>query len=214
MWTPLRAEVSSRFAAVEAFFDATRDFKGTFGQTAKGLAFIQIYAAYEYTVRAVVRTAVGAITAYNHRADELIPSLMALFLDQELSSLRDCPNPRVWEKRIELFEAIFAGVPAHVHNTVFPVDGSHFRHDQLQTIFDVLGIRRMPAQRRRHLIRIDEVVGHRNDIAHGSVTADAVGKRYSRGEVRHIIRQVRSVCLLLISAVERQCSDVRRHCRP
>lgn len=213
MFAPLTAEVINRFAAVEACLKASKGQSMDVEQTAKGLCFVQVYAAYEFTVRAVVRTAVDAITAHNHRTQDLIPSLMALFLDAELSGLKDCPAARTWEYRIKLFETLFSNRKAAVHNTVFPNDGSHFRDQQLQTIFNVLGIKRTPAQRKRHLFRINEVVGHRNNIAHGQDTAESVGQRYSRPEVLHIIRQIKSVCILLVSAVSLQCSQKRRHRR-
>jgi hypothetical protein len=113
-----------------------------------------------------------------------MPSLMALFLDAELQALRDCPDNGVWVRRIELFEAVFSKTAAQSPNTVFPKDGSHFRHAQLQTLFDVLGIKRMPARRRRHLGRINEVVENRNAVAHGREAPEDVGRRYSRDDRR------------------------------
>jgi RiboL-PSP-HEPN len=214
MWIPLRTEILDRFTAVESYFKATYALGGAIRQDAKGIAFVQIYAVYEYTARAVVRTAIDSIATYGHRTQDLIPSLISLFLDSELTGLKDCPRSGEWERRIGLFEQLFAptsSVP--VRNTAFPNDGSHFRHEQLQTIFDVLGIKRTPAQRRRHLRRIDEVVGHRNAIAHGGEPAGLIGSRYTRADILLITRQIRSVCLLLISAIERQCSDPARHCR-
>lgn len=211
MWIPLKTEVLERFAAAESFFKATRSLGGTTEQTAKGLMFVQIYAVYEYTARAVVRSAIVAIAAHRHKPQDLLPSLMALFLDSGLSGLRDCPKRDVWERRIALFESLFSDSPVELSNTVFPSDGTHFRHKQLQTIFKVLGIQRTPAQRKRHLYRVDEVVNQRNAIAHGDESPANVGRTYTRAEISNITRQIKSVCLLLISAVEKQCTDTKRH---
>lgn len=214
MWIPLRTEVLDRFAAVESYFKKTYALGGAIEQTSKGIAFVQIYAVYEYTARAVVRTAIDSIAAHGHRTQDLIPSLIPLFLDSELTGLKDCPRSGEWERRIGLFERVFTDPsPAHIRNTAFPNDGSHFKHEQLQTIFNVLGIKRSPAQRRRHLRRIDEVVGHRNAIAHGQDPAAVIGGRYSRAEILAITRQIKSVCLLLISAIEAQCANTARHRR-
>src|SRR5438552_5565975 len=87
-----------RFAAIESFFKATLRLGSSIEQTAKGLAFVQMYAAYEYTARAVVRTAIDAITAHGHRTQDLIPSLIALFLDSELTGLRDCSRANIWPR--------------------------------------------------------------------------------------------------------------------
>jgi hypothetical protein len=211
MWIPLKTEVLDRFAAVEAFVKATR--RRDLEQTAKGMAFVQVYAAYEFTVRSAVRTAIDSIAAGRPHVYELIPSLMGLFLDAELASLKDCPRSGVWPARIKIFERLFSRFRGNVNNLVFPTDGNHFRSGQLKTIFTIFGIKRTPARRTRHLLRIDEVVANRNDIAHGSITAESVGRRYTRKEVLQMIKQMKSVSLLFVAAIEKQCSDKKRHCR-
>ena len=127
--------------------------------------------------------------------------------------MRDCSPKSVWNNRLELFEKVFSNGKAQVKNTVLPKDGTHFRHSQLQLIFEVLGIARTPAQRRRHLQRIDEVVDNRNAVAHGRETAENIGRQYSRADILHRIKQIKSVCLLLISVIEHHCNDPVRHCR-
>jgi hypothetical protein len=68
-------------------------------------------------------------------------------------------------------------------------------------IFRVFGINRLPVRRRAHIGRINEVVGHRNLIAHGTETANDIGRRYTRADISHITAQMRSVCLLLIQVL-------------
>jgi|ERR1700723_778116 len=213
MFKPLRVEVVARFAAFESFFGAAHgtNHKTVRAQTAKGLAFVQMYAIYEYTVCTAVQTAIDALVSHRLSRKKLVPSLMTLFLDPQLQSLRDSPLKDVWTRRLQLFEQVFSSGVATVPNTVLPTDGSHFRHTQLQLIFDVLGIHRTPAQRQSHLHRVDEVVNHRNAVAHGRETAEAIGGRYSREDVLKINKQMKSVCLLFISAIEVHCADGLRH---
>lgn len=212
MWNPLKTEAQDRFSAAESFLKSTRGLRGAAGQTAKGLAFVQIYAAYEYTVKNVFKTAVLAICSHPHNIMDLTFPLMGLFLNPEISALRDCDKQKVLENRTKMFENLFSGRPS-INHARFPNDGSHFRHSQLQTIFDLFGIKRTPAQRQKHLHRIDALVDLRNSIAHGHETADTVGRRFTRAEILHINRQVRSVCAVLISATERQCSKPELHRR-
>lgn len=213
MFNPLRTEVTSRFASIETFFKGAHGLKGNSAQIAKGLAFVQVYAAYEYTVSTVVQIAVDVLIAHSHPTKDLLPSLMALFLNGELQSLRDCPPKDIWDRRLRLFKQVFSSAAASVPNTILPSDGSHFRHTQLQVIFEVLGIERTPAQRQRHLYRIDEVVEHRNAIAHGRETAESIGRRYSRSEILRVVGQMKSVCVLLVAVIEKFCADPSRHCR-
>ncbi len=214
MFQQLASEVNARFAAAETFFSLTRGFAGDNAATAKGLAFVQVYAVYEFTVCSVVRTAIDSIKAHNHRMQDLIPPLMALALDAELNSLRDVGDRRVWQNRLALFEKAFSkdrfDIPS---NTGPPHDGSHFKYSQLQIIFRVFGIKRLPVRRRAHIGRINEVVGHRNQIAHGAETAQDIGRRYTLAEISHIASQMRSVCLLLIDVFESYCADRTLHRR-
>jgi hypothetical protein len=213
MFPTLRTEVADRFTAVEKFFQQACKLRGELSQTARGLAFVQIYAIHEYTVVNVVEHAAGAVAAHGHPFASLRPSLLALFLDAEIKSVQDTVKGQ-WESRLALFDratskkpAVFVGAPA------MPADGSHFRHPQIELILRVFGIRRKLTRRKRHLFLIDEVVNHRNEIAHGNFTAAEVGRRYSNQDVRDRIRQMKSVSLRLIQILEQHCDDPARHCR-
>jgi hypothetical protein len=114
---------------------------------------------------------------------------------------------------MRLISTAFSAEPASTGNGVLPIDGSHFRHTQLQLIFRGLGIQRLPVRRRRHLFRIDEVVDNRNFIAHGEERPEDVGRRYTRQEISTIIRQMKSVCLLIPSVITAHCDDAENLCR-
>ncbi len=196
----------------QAFFSASKAFRGDLAATAKGLVFVQLYAAYEYAVRAAVETAIDSINLHQTRMRDIRPQLLALYLDPLLTSLRDSGRDRVWEKRVEIFEQAFSANLANLsQETRPPSDGSHYRHTQLLMILRVFGITRKPVRRRRHLYRIDEVVNNRNQIAHGSEKAEDVGRRYTRDEVNHIISQMRSVSLLWLTIFDTYCSDAANH---
>lgn len=214
MFSPLQSEIYDRFLEVESFLNTTRNFRGNMGAAAKGLVFIQVYAAYEFTVRGVVQTAIDSINAHRHKVKDMTPSLMTLYLDRELSSLRDTGLRNIWSARLNLLQRVFSDdVITLANDTGPPSDGTHYRHTHLITIFNAFGIHRLPARRRRHLFRIDEVVGNRNQIAHGEESASDIGRRYTRSEIKHIIRQMKSVCFLLITIFDSFCADGSRHVR-
>lgn len=214
MFASLRAETERRFDALESFFKAAVALKGAAnGQTAKGLAFVQIYAAYENVVFTGMQVVIDMISSHGHKTRELEPVLLAIFLDPQLRALRDCGEDGIWERRIKLFEAASSKSAATVNNQTMPHDGSHYRYSQLRLIFRVLGINRMPVRRLRHRTRVDEVCNNRNAIAHGRETAEAVGSRFSRGDILERIRQMRSVCRLLISVLDQHCNNKSKHCR-
>lgn len=218
MWNQLRNEVIDRFNSVEQYFKATRGFKDDLAQASKGWAFVQIFSAYEFTVKSAMRTAIDAVNAHGHRALDLHPRLMALLLNDLLVSVRDCGQEQVWKQRTELFEQLCRVGPAVVRNTIFPKDnakdGKQFRPHQLQLIFEIFGVNRPPVRMLRHLTRITELVEKRNSIAHGMETAENVGKRFTRSEISQRFSQVKKVCLDFIKVLETHCNNPNLQKRP
>ena len=211
----LRSEVSARFENIRRFFEANnRRNTGQLATTAKGLVFVQIYAVYEYTINQTVSQAIESIKRHRHKIADLSPQLLALVLDPELRSLRDVQRRYEWDRRLQLFESAFSGRLVDLSgDTQLPTDRSHYRASQLELIFRVFGISRMPVRRRRHKHRIAEVVGHRNAIAHGRETPEDIGRRYTSSEVRKAIQQIESVCFLWISVFDEYSRSPERHRR-
>lgn len=214
MFRELKMEVEDRFVAARQFFDATGKLEGRHATAAKGLIFVQVYAVYEFTVTRAISASINTIKGHNHKMKDLTPSLLALFLDPELRSLGDVARKLEWDRRLRLFEKALSAEPLSLSSETNPPDDrSHYRYSQLELIFRVFGIARMPVRRRRHGQRIDEVVGHRNSIAHGDETPEDVGRRYTRSEIRKAIRQMRSVCTTLIDVLAGYAADPSRHRR-
>ncbi len=214
MFPSLKTDIEDRFAEVEVFFRATKGFKGDNAAAAKGLMFVQVYAVYEFTVCSVVRTAIDSIKSHNHKLNDLSPSLMTLFLDPEFKSLRDGSEKDVWKKRLRILKRTFSKDSITLSNdTRVPHDGSNFRYSQLELMFEVFGIKRLPVRRRAHKTRINEVVNHRNTIAHGNETAVEIGRRYTREDIQNVVRQMKSVCLLLVSVFDGYCADSSKQLR-
>lgn len=209
MFHDLKLEVATRFSTINEFLTATRNLPEPSLAIAKGLVFVQIYAVYEFTVDNTVSNAIEAIKNKGHRLRDISPSLLSLFLDPELRSLRDISSSKQWDKRLQLFERAFSHQRLDLaSDTNAPSDGSHYRYSHLSLIFKVFGIRRMPVRRKTHISRIAEVVSHRNSVAHGRDTALEIGRRYTTSEVQRVVKQMESVCNSFINGVELFCSNV------
>jgi hypothetical protein len=211
MFPDLQLEILDRFTAVEQFLRKSPKH-GDLSQTAKGLVFVQIYAIYEYTAKNITRLAITEIASQKHNYANLRASLLAIFLDPQLRALRDCGEAKAWEKRLELFDRAVAEYPIATVFTM-PHDGSYFKHTQAALILRTLGIKRKLTVRRQHPYRIDEVVDHRNSVAHGEETARDIGRRYSRKEIWDRIELMKRFCLRLISLSSEHCSNPSLHCR-
>ncbi len=214
MFPALEIEVDVRFNEIQNLITATKKLKGNQAAAIKGLIFVQIYAVYEFIVNSAVSAAIDSIQSHNHQLRDITPSLLTLFLDPEFSSISDGQRKNAWENRLKLFNRAFSNNVLDLSSeTRPPSDGSHYRYTQLLLIFEVFGISRAPVRRRAHERRIDEVVRHRNSIAHGGEKAEDIGRRYTHAEVRKRISQMRSVCNSLISILSSFSADVTKHTR-
>jgi hypothetical protein len=214
MFQALQLEVMERYTTVEQHFRESRRLRSNLSkQAARGLVFVELYAIHEYTVRSVVRIAIDAIAAHAHRYTDLRPSLLAMFLDPELCSLRDTSPRNIWDRRLVLLERATSNDPVSLAGLVLPIDGTHFRHTHVNLILKVFGVTQALTIDPRHLFRIDEVVDKRNAITHGEETAQEVGRGFSRGDIRQVIRQMKSICLRLILIVSQHCNEPAKHCR-
>lgn len=210
MFQTLKQNTNERFAAVSDFFDATKVLRGTPAAAAKGLAFVHMYAVYEFVIIEGFKLTIDSINSRQHDVASLRQSLLAVYLNPELQSLQDCGRRDMWKKRVAIFDKANSSAAANVASSTIPHDGSHFRHSQLLLIFQILGINRIPAQRRLHLYRIDEVVDNRNKVAHGREPAEDVGRSYARSDVRHRIGQMKGVCIKWITTLDEYCSNPER----
>jgi hypothetical protein len=214
MFNALQREVGSRFLDISMHLDSTcQPEPTTFAAITKGLAFISIYAAYEYTVKSIIQTVIRQMKVVAMPLNSVRLGLLPLVLDAEINAVKDAGRKTAWEKRIELFSRINSNDVVGTSDSVFPQDGSHFRLQQLHTIWKILGITEpvMPDMRLTPLI--GEVVEHRNAISHGRKTATDVGRSYSKQDVMKKVNNMRDICLYLISVVESHCAENANLCR-
>jgi hypothetical protein len=212
MFQSLQLEVMDRFTAVEQHFRKSPKQPSDVGQTAKGLVFVQIYGIYEYTTRTATRLAIAEMVSQGKEIKNLKPSLLAVFLDAEINSLRAVGEDKQWDRRIALFEKALSAARLPLVNAI-PHDGSHFKYSQLQMLFRTLGIRNTITIRKRHKYQLDEIVVNRNRIAHGEETALEVGRNYSRKDIRHRIKITQALCLRVIFLISQHCSNPRLYCK-
>lgn len=162
---------------------------------ARGMAFVELYALYEFTVRGAVQATLAAVAKGGVPTGMLPPSILALILDGHWQSVSSSGRGSAFSKRIELLREACAGqnVP-QFDETLFPTDGSHYRQKQLHTVWAILGIAEPIVPEPRHLGRIEELVENRNAIAHGRRTPVDVGRRYSRADIEVRVQDTAEIC--------------------
>lgn len=169
----------------------------------RGLLFVLLYGIYEFSVRSTVQGVLSSI-----RLDGIPPSrihhrALTLALHPGFISIADSSTKKVWKKRIELVSDIESSLPiASLIDTTFPSDGSHYRVQQINTIWEIFGLTVPVLPENRLIGRIDELVENRNAIAHGRRTADDVGSGFSSDDMRKRIDDIEVISIYLLTEME------------
>lgn len=183
-------------------------------RTLKGLIFVQFYSVYEFIV---VNSFAAVVREFNSHAisfDKLKRSILSLTLHEKIVSLSNSSERRSWKKRIEIFEHCESSINCAISDDLFPFDHSHFRTQQLQTICQLLGLPENALISSPPIHGwVDEVVENRNAIAHGRLTAEAVGSRYSSAELNDRMEDLGVFCNHILNTLETYSSDVKEFCK-
>ncbi len=180
---------------------------------AKGVTFVELYGIYEFAITGAVAAALDSLKDAAVPANQIRPELLSLVLDPNIESCgNNKPRKRKWIRRIELFVAANNTSPVVVPSC-FPDDGSHYREEQLRTIWRIFGLASPILPSMRLLPKIAELVENRNKIAHGRETSRNIGRNYSSREIRARIAAVQRICLYVVRELESHCASVANLCR-
>ncbi len=167
---------------------------------------------FNYTGDILVRLGLTAIANLGIELRELHPGLLSLALHDNLRSIKDS-TANQWRARRELFESLQARLSSDINVESFPADGTHYRRTQIETIWVVFGIKTRIVPDRRLLPLIDEVVEHRNAVAHGREKPEDIGGRYTSQEIKKKFRQIGRIDSHILESINRQCCSAKLICR-
>jgi len=205
----IRSEVASRHLAIRQWYGAVAAAPAPAPVVSKGLVFVQNYALYEYAVVASLSAALATTKTHGLTLSDVRHELLALILNSELESASASNRHNKWSRHIELFRRTRCHEPisSGAFESTFPTDGSHFRPQQLETIWSLFGIATPIVATPRHRGRIEEMVEHRNAIAHGRESPDAIGRRFSEADIQSRINDTEALCAHVIDTLEIHCSN-------
>ena len=169
----------------------------------KGLAFVQLYATYEYSVRSAVQATLVALRTAGVEIRTLRRDLLALVLDSHWDSVSKSGRPRVWGSRMALMASIDSSeTTSTLRDDLFPSDGSHYRIQQLHTIWNIFSVSVPVVSEPRLIGRVEELVENRNAISHGRRTPEEVGGRYSWQEIASRVDDTDAIAGHVVSSLE------------
>lgn len=208
MFTDIKNQSSLRLIEVREYLDFIKDTSPSPPHPyprhlliAKGMFFVHIYAAFEFTIRNTYSKAITFINSDSVEISKCKKSLYCLALNPELDALNSVSN-RNWEKRWELFEKIENNTPVFVSNDIFPTDGKNIRHRQLESIWKTLCVPYQLLNTQSIGGRINEIVETRNSIAHGNISPLDIGSSNTLDELYKRYNEVSNYCSYFIETIE------------
>lgn len=174
--------------------------------TMKGLFYIHIYGAFEYTVTATVQRTINLLNQTNVKIKDCKPILYSLILNSECDSLYNATSSK-WNKRRDLFNKIEGNSEISISSDLFPTDGKNIRYAQLESIWTTFGIE-LPILNESSIGgRIKDIVDNRNAIAHGNSSASDIGSRVSLSDLYRRYDEISGYCSYIINVFENYMND-------
>lgn len=167
----------------------------------KGLVFVQLYGIIEYTISATIAKTIDIINNEAVKLQDLKYVIWGMALNPEFDSLIDT-NSRKWDKRYELFQKVLGNNNANISNNIMPTNGQNFTQPQLQSIWQTFNISEPIFHDVAFGNRLQEIVRHRCNIAHGNESAAEIGARVTHMDLYNRLNEVSNYCTYLISVFE------------
>lgn len=180
-----------------------------FYRTQKGLVFVMMYAALEFSLTQSVTRTLEIIEHEQARPSQFKSSLLCTILDSHFKALRECGPNKIWEKRRNMVSAITGDSPIEsVDSSVFPSGGSmNISIQQIQNVWDFFEIQGSMLPDGVHQFVISEVKEHRNAIAHGRETAANIGRGINISQIEMRIQSMKLLCLHITSTFSEYCKN-------
>ena len=162
---------------------------GPISREARGLAVVLLFAAYENLLTSLTRTIIEGAIRCNVGNRRLRPGLRAVALEGAAKSIRDVSEKKLYISALPALVdlAAPAGRRCTLDPSSFPNDGSYMRRSQIELWCTTFEVPHPATLLHRTWPVIDTVVSERNGVAHGRLTPEDVGRRYSEADMRGLI---------------------------
>lgn len=168
----------------------------------KGLLFVALYAALEYTIVSAVSDFLAVLQVTPAAPSLYKAALLPTLLNREFNALLGASKKTVWDHKLRLISRVSSQDICTIDNDVFPAESTNISADHLASVWNHLGLpgAALPPQASTWLI--NELKEHRNAIAHGRETAAAIGGRFSLEQLEHRYLAIQATCAHIVLAFE------------
>lgn len=168
----------------------------------RGLFWVHLYAALEYAVNSGVQRFLQAAERLGAPPEHLIPCFFSVVLEPNFSALRNVGEDKRWTKRVEFLGAQCGTTPKQINADIFGLYLQNIWSEKLETVFSCFGINQSIVPDISYKPYIDELVNHRNGIAHGRMSALGVGGTRRSPDLLIRYQAISSTCSHIFDCLE------------
>lgn len=203
MFSDIDSETTRRLLESKVILDFARVQESSRHNAAlyKGLFFVPLYGALEYTATAAVQRCISKLNERGIDIKALKPTLYSLIFNNECNSLADSKDKK-WTKRFELFSKLNVSQPCHIDEYLFPTSTGNIKYQQMESIWKTFGISANVVNTNRIIGRLDTLADNRNKIAHGRELPSSIGSSYTISEIEDFYNLISSYCSYILSVFQ------------
>lgn len=212
MFEDIQIEVSNRLSAAKALCDKVSSspckdqMEEMYNNTCKGLFFVILYGALEYTLTSVVSATIQVINDENINIDLLKPRLLSLAMDPKCEAIRNGRNKR-WLKQHELFTTFEAPPVFSAETSLFPAERGNIKYKHICFMWSVFGLNNPVIPEAKYQGLFEPIAENRMKIAHGRTSPQEVGKNYTKNEIIMYHEGIKKYCSYVLSCFEAYCTN-------
>ncbi|WP_125967698.1 HEPN domain-containing protein [Bifidobacterium samirii] len=160
----------------------------TVQKSVRGLVIVMLFGAYEKTVKSLCQELIETASTFRGKQKNLTMPFRLIGIFNQINALRDQSIKRstIWERTLPDLLGRIEGDASLLCNT-WPDNGEYMKRSQLKLFCRVFNLSQALQQLGPINDKLDMIVVERNQIAHGELTAEEVGRRYSETEIRSLV---------------------------
>jgi hypothetical protein len=211
MLAAVRAEVTLRLGEVFQLLEHIRQLEATpptpdpaEARILRGLFFVHLYAALEFTVNQGTQHFLQAVDALNVPPAHLEPSFFSVALDSSFSAFRNVGEDKRWAARLKLINQQSSAAAQTISGDLFGLYLQNIWIEKLDVLFRCFNIDQPVVPDPSYRLYVDELVDRRNGVAHGRFSALGIGGTRRSPELLIRYNAIAATCSHILDCLDQQ----------
>lgn len=207
MFASIQYETNRRMFAAESILNEIKDglisdaTENNINNVKKGVFFVALYGALEYTLTEVVSVTIRCINAKNVDVKLLRPRLLSLAFNPQFNAVKEA-SARQWEKRHDLLLLLECPTLFQAEDHLRPLPSGNIKFKSINFAWELFGLSSDVVPDKRIQGLFDSLANNRMAVAHGRITPQDVGRDYTKGELVNFYNSIKSYLAYIITSFE------------